>query len=221
MSDEYDLDDAAGYPVPTDLDPDAVEPLAGAADANRMLRRLRSAIRARKGVIEVAAADIANTTAWRDRRVAGIDSTIAWAERSLEGWLRATHKAGGPKSATLPAGTVRLRKAPVRIVVPPTATPADEAAWAAFAERHADEGVESPVTVTRKFGAAAMGKVVKPGPEAGVDADSGYKVHKAVDIEGAEVPGVFVLVSPVDGFSYTPAVAEVDLEAEVPDEATA
>lgn len=212
----HDLDDDLGFEPPEDYEP--IE-LTGELAANRMLRRLRAAERDAASVRQTAADDIAQTTAWRDRRLDSIERTIDWARRSLEGWIRATHAAGGPQTVKLPAGEVKLRKSPNRIEV--DALGYSDETWAAWAALSATAGVESPVLVKRSLSKTIVAKIAEPGPSLGPADDDGYEPHAAMG-PGAEVlEGVTIHVPTRLGFSAKPAASIEDLEASVDEAASA
>ena len=205
-----DLDDDLGFEPPDDYEP--IE-LAGAPEANRMLRRLRAAEADAASVRQVAAEDMAQTAAWRDRRLESIDRTIGWARASLEGWLRATHEAGGPQTVKLPAGQVQLRKAGPRIEVLDAALEADVAeVWEMLA---AEAGTPSPVNVRRTLSKTIVGQIVAAGPEVGPADPDGYEPRAAVLGDGTVVPGVIIHVPTRQGFTAKPATSIEDLEAAV------
>jgi hypothetical protein len=210
-----ELDDDLGFEPPDDYEP--IE-LVGDVGANRMLRRLRAAEADGARVRELAAEDIAQTTKWRDRRLETISRTIDWARRSLDGWLRATHAAGGPQTVKLPAGTVQLRKSQPRIEL--TDVQVDETAAAAWLElaRSADL-TESPVVVKRTLAKAVVAKIVEPGPVTGPADPEGYEPHAAMGPGAEVVEGVTVHVPTRLAFNAKTAVAEEDLDAGI-EEAT-
>lgn len=210
-----DLDDDLGYEPPDDYEP--IE-LHGELEANRMLRRLRAAERDAAQVRQTAAEDMAQTTAWRDRRLESIEKAIDWARRSLEGWLRATHAAGGPQTVKLPAGQVQLRKTPSRIELADAQV--DEAtadAWIALAAA-AEHYAQPPVVVKRTLVKSVIAKIVAPGPAIGdVDPD-GYEPHAAMGPGAELVEGVTIHVPTRMGFTAKAAATVEDLEAAVPEE---
>ena len=212
-----DLDDDLGFEPPDDYEP--IE-LHGELEANRMLRRLRAAERDAAQVRLTAAEDMAQTTAWRDRRLESIEKAMDWARRSLEGWLRATHAAGGPQTVKLPAGQVQLRKSPSRIeLADAQVDEATAAAWEALAA--AAELSTPPVVVKRSLLKSVVAKIVAPGPAIGEVDPDGYEPHAAMGPGAELVEGVTIHVPTRMGFTAKAASTVEDLEASIDDEATA
>jgi hypothetical protein len=213
--DDHELDDELGYPTGgADLDRPA--DLAGEAEANAMLRRLRAAEAEATRVRELAAEDMAQTMAWRDRRLDSAERTMAWARRSLEAWARANLRAGGPKTVTLPSGVVRLRKAKRRIELFDEAFDGSDESVASWAELAEAAGVDTPVQTTRKLLTSVVAEIVSVGPAVESELDGGgFVLHKAVGPNGEVVEGVGVLEPTGDSFSCTTAPTEEDLDAEI------
>lgn len=206
-----DLDDDLGFEPPDDYEP---RELTGEVEANRMLRRLRAAERDAARVRETAAEDMAQTAAWRDRRLESLERTMAWARSSLEGWLRATQAAGGPQTVKLPAGQVQLRKAQPRIAIDVGEVTDDvAAAWVELAA--SAEVSDSPVIVKRSLSARVVGAIVEAGPALGPPDPDGYEPHVAIGPGAEVIAGVTIHVPTRLAFNAKTAAAEEDLEAAV------
>lgn len=212
------LDDEVGTEVPADLSEPLEIPDADAA--NLMMRRLRATEATATDVRERAAADIAETMAWRDAKLEGLASTIAWCHRSLQGWIRGVHKATGRKSVSLPAGRVQLRAVTrTRVEVPDIDTAEQAEAWAALAATTIVDGepVANPVTTTWRLGKNDVGALAQPGAALGpADAD-GFVPHQGITSDGEVLPGVILHVPAPGllGYSATPAKSIEDLDAEL------
>lgn len=124
-------DPAPTYPTPEtyrpgiDSDPDG----ASLAEAEWVCRRLRR-LRASAAEVDTAAALIvAEAVAWRDAARAEFDPGIELAEGWLAAWMRARLELDpkGPKTTTLPSGTIRSAGQPLHVEVD------DEAAFVAWA----------------------------------------------------------------------------------------
>jgi hypothetical protein len=212
MTDARDLDGELGYEPPSDLD-ESTEPapLEDADQANRMMRRLRATEREATEVADLAAASIAQVTAWRDERLGVLGRTIAWCHRSLEGWMRATYERTGRQSVKLPAGTVALRKSPTRVEFPAIESAEAAAEWMT----RGDELVTTKWSLAKR----EASKIVKPGPLLEQQPMEDYTAHQGMTEAGEALEGVIVFVPKVAlGFSAKPAAAIEDLEAELADD---
>lgn len=217
---DHVLDEELGHEPPDDDDAEPVE-LGNPDDANRMMRRLRATEREAREVMEIAATDIAQVVAWRDKRLESLGRTIAWCQRSLEGWIRAVHERTGRQSVKLPAGTVSLRKSQPRLDLPELTTAEQAAAWEALAATTIVEGepVANPVTTKWTLGKRAVAPLVMAGAKIGEPDPDGYQAHQGVSIDGEELPGVIVHQPTRLSFSAKPAASIEDLEADLEAEA--
>lgn len=220
-----ELDDyvVADYDLPEDDEP--IEAPPDADVANAMMRRRRRLLAEGSEVEQVAAAEIARITAWRDDRAAGIERQIARLDAALEQWTRAVNRLD-PKRKTikLPNGEAKLRASRERVVV---ADPTRFGLWqlgaaielvAAYLadggpiedERpQAEELVVRFLTelvfplgrITIQPDRQAMAKLTK-GPQVRDDDDE--TAHALLD-DGSPIPGVEVVKAKADTFSVTGA----------------
>lgn len=110
MADAYDYE----FGADTDAEPPRIE---SHADADRLLFLIRRADAQMAEIEQTAAEQIKLVNAWKEDRLAGHQRTIAWAQRSLEGWARGLLARGGGPTWTLPHGIVKLLKPRARLVV--------------------------------------------------------------------------------------------------------
>lgn len=184
ISDELaDLTDSLGYPV------DETAPL-DLADTEAAISALRSLARVREqaaDVKQVADAERARITEWANRRLETIAAKERWYLTGLESYARARN-ADDPKLTTLsyPAGTLRLRKAPVAV----------------RADSVEELQAQRPdlVRIRLEVDKAEVKARLTAGPVVDTD-ENGCEVRLAVDPDGVIIPGVSLIVAPEARFT--------------------
>jgi phage host-nuclease inhibitor protein Gam len=193
------IDDALSAGVIPDELPDEVPPAANTAEANRLLRRLRSAQRARDDVSDIAAHEYAVIKQWAADEYAKLDRVIDYITRSLEGWMRSEHELTGIQSKHLPYGDVELRARLASIVVED-----EDKAVEWLREREVVEAfARTKITIdkTKTKNSGAFGEIVATFPDEGMQ----------------ERELVFVCVDPVTGEVVEQTIPGVRLRERLPD----
>lgn len=113
-------------------------PPDGLEQANRMLLRVARADRDEQTIRDVAAAQIAQVERWRDAELGRIESRRSWATNALRSFHAAVIAADPTrKTISLPAGTLKARKAGERIEY------TDTDAFLAWARKHCPDAIRT------------------------------------------------------------------------------
>ena len=145
MSSLHDLDDDLEDFIAGDMaavPADGVE-VPDAEGADRALRRVARIEAELEHVHRLAEHRIAQINEWRAEREAVLNGRAELYRAALDGWMRATHADGGPRTQKLPSGTVSLRKSPDRIAtlvdLPPERFARTKVEWDKTAAKKATE----------------------------------------------------------------------------------
>lgn len=168
---------------------------------NAMLRK-RARLKGERARISGFAADqVAAMLAWESDRVRGIDDQLAWLERGLEQFTRATLPPLNRRSLPLPSGVLKLTApgAPSLVVD----DLGDFVAWATD-EKHPERDalLRREVNVEK----ADAKRAFHLGPKNAERSDAETLVFAVLDEHDATVPGLSMTKPAQDRFTVTPVV---------------